>query len=256
LIFVNGFEDEFELSEQEEKREAENRSAEAVTVVEGKVGRPLPKEIYEYIERMDEDQIIRAMKGELLRSYVYSFEVQGRKVTGLTYAGVRQAIRSRGHTMIIPCPCCNKAAHIDEDGKLYKALVRMRDLVNNIEVIGAAVCAKELPFAYTIAVNKAERNAMRKILPEKIVVQLIEEYLRQLKVKPAGPTKEELMFAVAPAKEGEDLRFVELADSWEVYPLRYFEREEWRRIHESLAERFDAEWLSAGADSHWLIKKR
>lgn len=227
-----------------------------MTVVEGKmVRRPLPKEAYEIVERMDEDQILAEMKGELVRSYVYSFEVQGRRVTGLTYAGVRQAIRSRGHTEIIPCQCCGKAAHIDEDQKLYKAQVRMRDLIHDIEVVGASVCAKDLPFAYTIAVNKAERNAIRKIIPEKVVVQLIEEFLRQM-AKPSSPTKEELVFATVPAKEGEDLRFVELQDSWEVYPIHYLGEETWRKIHNLLTEKFKAQWISVGASSHWLIPKR
>jgi len=244
---------------QKEKKNTEDKSVESVTVVNGKARRPLPGEVYEIVEKMDEDQILAEMKGELVKSYVYSFEVKDRgetrKVTGLTYAGVRQAIRGRGHVEILPCHCCGKAAHVDEDERLYKAQVRMRDIVHDVEVIGASVCSKNLPFAYTICVNKAERNAIRKIIPEKVVVQVIEEYLRRT-AKPSGPTKEELIFATIPAKEDEDLRFVELEDSWEIYPIHYLLGEEsWHKTHKTLAEKFKARWVSAKADSHWSIPK-
>jgi len=226
-----------------------------VTVVEGKREGPLPKEVYEVVERMDEDQILAEMKGELVRSYVYSFEVQGRKVTGLTYAGVRQAIRGRGHAVIVPCQCCGKAAHVDEDERLYKAQVRMRDLVNDVEVVGASTSAKDLLFAYTLAINKAERNAIRKIIPEKVVVQLIEEFLRR--AQPSTPVPEQKL---TPEMIDEKLAQVGLDPTALVYELgetkyiirskSYLGTDNWRHYSDEL-KTLGFTWISAGKDSRW-----
>lgn len=204
------------------------------------------------IERMDEDQILREMKGDFLKNFVYRFTHKGREIVNFSYAGIREAIRRRGHTKILEW-------RVEDDGKRYKAVVKMHDLVNNIETLGAATCEKERPFAFRMAINKAERNAWGKMIPTKLWASLIDEFIKrgeERKVKPGGPTREEIMFAVAPAKEGQDLRIVELADSWEVYPVHYIEPKAFRAIHDSLKERFGAEYISAGPDTRWLIKKK
>ena len=234
-------------SKPEEKKE---QPSESETVVAGERHEEVPASVVQLIERMDEEQILREMKGEFLKNFVYRFEHKGREIVNLSYAGIREAIRRRGHTKILEW-------RVEDDGKLYKAVVKMHDLVNNIETLGAATCEKDRPFAFRMAINKAERNAWGKMIPTKLWASLIDEFIKrkERKVKPGGPTREELMFAVAPAKEGEDLRFVELADSWEVYPVHYIEPETWRLIHESLKERFGAEYISAGPDTRWVIKK-
>jgi len=234
-------------SKSEQKKDKPNKPE---TVVASEKTEEVPASVVQLIERMDEEQILREMKGEYLRNFVYRFEHEGKDVVNLSYAGIREAIRRRGHTRILEW-------RVEDDGTRYKAVVKMHDLVNNVETLGAATCEKDRPFAFTIAVNKAERNAWGKMLPTKLIASLIDEFLKTREAKQAGgPTKEELMFAVAPAKEGSDLRFMELADSWEIIPMHYLGEEPWRAINNSLKERFGSEWISAGADSHWLIKKK
>lgn len=135
-------------------------------------------ELARELEKRDEEQIIASMRGEIVRSWVYSFTYQGRTVTNLSYAGVKEAIRRRGNIDIYPCPCCNKPVHIDETDEEIRALIRVWDLNNNVKFLGAASARKKEPFPWVLAVNKAERNAFRKLLPEKQIALLIEQWLK------------------------------------------------------------------------------
>ena len=135
-------------------------------------------EIVKEVERRDETQIVLSMKADVIREWVYQIPGPKGTITQLSYAGVKEAIRRRGNIGWKPCPHCNKMVHIEEDTKEIRATVYAWDYQANTGFIGAAEADKTKPFAYRLAVNKAERNALRKFLPEKAIALLIEEYLR------------------------------------------------------------------------------
>ncbi len=138
-----------------------------------------PLEIVLMTEKRDEDQILAQMRGEVLGTYVYSFVQSGRQITSISYAGVKEAIRRRGNVSFYPCTCCHREIHVEETGDEIRANVTVWDLTNNVKFLGAASANKKLPFAYTLAVNKAERNALRKLLPEKALALMIQEFLKR-----------------------------------------------------------------------------
>ncbi len=145
-------------------------------------------ELAKEFEKRDEEQVMMEMRGEIVRSWVYSFELHGRTITNLSYAGVKEAIRRRGNVSTYPCSCCQKTVHVEETETELRALVRIWDLNNNVEVLGAS-SAKKGPFDFVLAVNKAERNAWRKLLPEKQIALLIAEWLKgpsEAKPVPSG----------------------------------------------------------------------
>jgi len=144
-----------------------------------------PLEIVLMTEKRDEDQILAQMRGEVLGTYVYSFVQSGRQITSISYAGVKEAIRRRGNVSFYPCTCCHREIHVEETGDEIRANVTVWDLTNNVKFLGAASANKKLPFAYTLAVNKAERNALRKLLPEKALALMIQEFLKRNDSKPA-----------------------------------------------------------------------
>jgi hypothetical protein len=151
-----------------------------------------PVQVFQALERRDEDQILAEMRGEILEDLVYDVTIQGRRVTNLSYAGVKEAIRHRGNLEILD-------VH-EETEKEIRALVHVRDLENRIDVLGASSAEKEKPFAYTLAVNKAERNAFAKLIPAKWLASLIDEYLaRKGRVEP----RREPSAAAAPSPETE-----------------------------------------------------
>jgi len=130
-------------------------------------------------EKKDEEQIIGEMQNQVAREWVYTINVRGKEVTSLSYAGVKEAVRRRGNFRFVPCFHCGKTVHVDQDEKEYHALVTVHDENRNVMFIGAASSLKNQPFAWPIAANKAERNALRKMLPEKQIASLIEAYLRR-----------------------------------------------------------------------------
>ena len=133
-------------------------------------------------EKKDEEQILMEMKNQVVSQWVYKARINGSDITSLSYAGVKEAVRRRGNFRFVPCSHCGKTAHVDEDPKEYHALVTVHDENRNVMFIGAASAFKAQPFSWVLAVNKAERNALRKMLPEKTIALLIEEYLKR------GPT--------------------------------------------------------------------
>ncbi len=128
---------------------------------------------------------MQELQGELIDSYVYRFQYHGKEVVGLSYAGVKEAIRRRGGVEILDFA-------VTESETEYRAIVKVRDHIKRIDVVGAATMKKSEPFAYTIVINKAERNAWRKLLPEGLMARVIREFQKRKKqrtveeVTPAG----------------------------------------------------------------------
>jgi hypothetical protein len=141
-----------------------------------------PLEVLLLTERRDELAILAEMRGEIADTYVYSFQQGNRTITNLAYPGVKEAVRRRGNIAIVPCDCCKKQYHVEETNEEFRAVVKIHDLVNNVQFLGVSTCKKTIPFAYVVAANKAERNGLRKLLPEKEIALLIKEW-----AKPASP---------------------------------------------------------------------
>jgi len=147
-----------------------------------------PKETEDFValDRMDEEQIIRELSGELVTEYVYSFKQGGRTIIGLSYAGVKACIHKMGNIEV-------DGLVIQDGEESYRAYCYALDKLRNIKVWGAFEQPKNLPngkldpFAYTKAVSKAQRNAMRALLPEPIIKALVREYLERQ--KKGGPGK-------------------------------------------------------------------
>ncbi len=130
---------------------------------------PVPPGFFQLSERQDENQILSEMRGEFLDQFVYRMNLRGHEVTNLSITGIREAIRRRGGVEITEY----KVEDVEDE---FRAIVKARDHVTQVDVVGASTCKKTLPFAYTIALNKAERNAFRKLIPEKLLALLIAEY--------------------------------------------------------------------------------
>jgi hypothetical protein len=136
------------------------------------------------VERRDEDLIIREIRGDLkvleraLSDYFYSFELRGRRVIGLSYAGVKAIIRRMGHIEITDIK-------IEEKERSWFVLVKARDKLRDLEAYGPAVQPKhfqsgeENPFALTIAVSKAQRNAWRTFIDEKVLTESYRAWLEE-----------------------------------------------------------------------------
>ena len=150
---------------------------------------PEEEEEVKEIARRDEQMIIRELKGDLkvleraLADYFYSFKLRDRDgrtrtVIGLSYAGVKAIIRRMGHIEILEIK-------VEEKPKSWFVLVKARDKLKDLEAYGAAAQPKQFlgggenPFALTVAVSKAQRNAWRHFIDEKVVTETYREWLKK-----------------------------------------------------------------------------
>ena len=75
----------------------------------------VPVQVFQVLDQRDEDQILAEMRGEILEDLVYDVTMSGRRVTNLSYAGVKEAIRHRGNVEILTCTLkmsVKKSAHV------------------------------------------------------------------------------------------------------------------------------------------------
>jgi hypothetical protein len=220
---------------------------------------------YQLMEAKDEDQILAEMKGEFLSQFVYSFRQGNRDITNLSYVGIKEAIRRRGHYQII------EQIISEANGKI-RALIKVHDLVNDIDVLGASEAESDKPFAYVLAINKAERNAFAKVIPAKLIAEMIAEKLGKKTETPKEVERSQKMPKdVTPEQlkqEGEQVPVSYQLNSWikpDLYanltideqgsdiilkPKERFEAPDFKAICAAV-EHFKGKWVSV--DGVWVI---
>jgi len=135
---------------------------------------------FQQLDRLDEEQILAEMQGAVLDTYVYSFKSGGRQVTGLSWAGVKAVAAKMGSVQVDLLQltpgeggwtCVVKATAPDGSSR-----------------IGAAEQPYEMdtkrgpqpdPFALPKCVSKAQRNAIRALLPESLITEMVRMYQAQ-----------------------------------------------------------------------------
>ncbi|MDG6923433.1 MAG: hypothetical protein JRN67_09100, partial [Nitrososphaerota archaeon] len=142
-------------------------------------------------DEYDEMQIAEEAKGKVIEEYFYSFEQDGKKVVGISYSGVRHVATEM---MKQGFPITIDSCDVVDNGETYRAKAVAKNLTTNVCFPGFAEQAKKFksghvnPFAYTIAASKAERNALRKHIPETAIKESYKIW-QQSKDKPAEQAK-------------------------------------------------------------------
>jgi hypothetical protein len=132
----------------------------------------------------DDAQVLAEMEGKYLAEFVYSFDQGSRKITGLSYAGVKEVARSAGNIGV-------EDLIISETEKTYRVLAKARDSTRNMVMYGVAEQPKMLRMrngdmvedlhGLSKAVSRAQRNALRVLIPELTIKKMIEKYLEAKK---------------------------------------------------------------------------
>ena len=130
---------------------------------------------YHQIEERDDGEIIRSLTGHAIAEYVYSFKQAGRTVEGLTIAGINEAANRKGGIEV-------SEVQTLESTESWKAIVKATDKRNETSRYGAfeqpkAAFGKTDPFAFTKAVHKAQRNAIKQLLPMPVIKEILTYYL-------------------------------------------------------------------------------
>jgi len=137
----------------------------------------------------DDNQVLAEMEGKYLEEFVYSFTVDGgkRNVTGLSWAGVKEVVRSAGNIEV-------EDLKITETDKTYRVLAKGRDTIRNVSMFGIAEQSKMMRLksgdlvedmhSLSKCVSRAQRNALRVLIPEATIKMTIEKYLEEKKRRP------------------------------------------------------------------------
>jgi hypothetical protein len=130
------------------------------------------EEAVRVFERMDEEQIVSELtESSAFPDYVYEYEVNGKKIIGISIAGVRAIVQRKKWIEIREW-----VIEKDSDLKMWHATVKVRDAATGLEALGTASCEMAKPFSRTIALNKALRNAWRHLIDDESIRELIREY--------------------------------------------------------------------------------
>lgn len=132
---------------------------------------------YEVVDQVDDQAIVELMTGQTIQDYVYSFKQGGRVVEGLTLAGINEAANRRGGIQV-------EEMKYEELEHSWIATVKAVDTITGSSRWGAYEQPKMNgsrtdPFAFTKAVHKAQRNAIKQLLPVPVIREVLNFYLNR-----------------------------------------------------------------------------
>ena len=107
---------------------------------------------------------------ELLGEYIYSFSREGRRVVGISWAGAKRLAQKYLPGLEV------ELVRVDTTDKWIAVVVKAK--TERGSALGAAQVPASERFAYTIAINKAQRNAIMNLLDEAVIKHALEEYLQ------------------------------------------------------------------------------
>ena len=132
---------------------------------------------YEVVDQVDDQAIVELMTGQTIQDYVYSFKQGGRLVEGLTLAGINEAANRRGGIQV-------EEVNYEETEDSWIATVKAVDTITGSSRFGAYEQAKKNgsrqdPYAFTKAIHKAQRNAIKQLIPVPVIREVLNYYLHR-----------------------------------------------------------------------------
>ena len=142
--------------------------------------KPEEQDTFLKFEQRDETMIMREMRGGMLQEFIYRFKESGREVVGLSWAGVKECARRMGGIEVLD-------ADISENEQEIRVVVRAKDNLSGAIMIGVSAQEKIITmrsgqqypdkFALQKAVSKAQRNAIRCLIPEALITEMIKKFM-------------------------------------------------------------------------------
>lgn len=143
---------------------------------------------------MDEKAMIEEIKGNTIPQYFYEYEQGGKTIIGISFAGVKyiaSRMRDEKH------PISAEHTEYTETDDVFRAICYAKDLSTGEKRIGAAeqpkryANGKDIAFAFTLAISKAERNAIRHFIDEKYIQEGYRAWKAERGGAPSAPRKEQ-----------------------------------------------------------------
>jgi hypothetical protein len=165
---------------------------------------------FELMDAADDEQILAEVKGKgatVIEEWVYSFEQDGKEITGLSWTGTKNAavwLARKGWGKLNIKTVDYKQDPTDPEYMLFNAIAE--DTQNGLSMPGFKRQWTKLktrkgdiitnPFWYEQGASKAMRNAMQALMPADWIASMIKDWMENGKVKkiemkqasPAKPT--------------------------------------------------------------------
>lgn len=139
-------------------------------------------DLWTVLDRHDESMILDELQRRALDVMIYDFGEGGRRTIGLSYAGVMEAIRLMNYTGKVKLAIDPQSLSVEREdtpeGQHYVARVYARDEITGQGQFGVAKQPAYMKkrngdevwdsFAETKAVSKAQRNALKAMIPSRI----------------------------------------------------------------------------------------
>ncbi len=137
----------------------------------------VPVDDLEVLDQVDDQAIVEMMTGQSIQDYVYSFKQGGKTVEGLTLAGINEAANRRGGIQV-------DDVQYEERDHSWLVIAKATDTVTGSSRYGAYEQAKRMgnrddPHAFTKAIHKAQRNAVKQLLPVTVIKEVLNYYLHR-----------------------------------------------------------------------------
>jgi len=140
---------------------------------------------FSIVEKRDEDQILAELEGQVIEEYFY---VTSHKKTVISYTGIKEIARIQGNIE-------TDLVDIKETDTSWIVVIKATDKENGNSLLGTSVQSKlmdtrdgEKPdeFCYQKAFSKAQRNAIKSIIPEAVFAKALEEWNKGKKANKGG----------------------------------------------------------------------
>ena len=137
------------------------------------------------MERKDEAQILSELQGVFLDKFVYSFKQGQNTVTGISWAGIKEIAYRIGEID-------TNIEKFEETEDAYVFIVRAtnKGVGSRLGVSNQSKMqnGRVDQFALQKALSKAQRNAIRGVIPEATIQQYLDTFLKQGKVDSTQPS--------------------------------------------------------------------
>ena len=169
------FSEKFNIKEEKQKKEKQEQKEQSLEVLENK------NQAFDIMNQRDDSQVLLEIQGSFMEEFVYSFKTKEGQVTGLSWVGTKEVARQMGNISVEDC-------EILEKSETYLVKCKAKDIARNVTMFGVAEQSKKMRFksgeeqvdlhALSKCVSRAQRNAIRGLIPEIFIKKMIEQYLK------------------------------------------------------------------------------
>ena len=147
-------------------------------------------EDYLALDQRDEKQIIAELQGQVIDEMYYHYtKPTGETVTGISWTGIKEITRNYGNIQ-------TSFIKLQDQKNSYLAVIKATDTLTGASLIGTSTQPKTRdnkpdPYAQQIAISKAQRNAIRALIPETYLKKTYQKWLKQRKTKQTQDTSKQ-----------------------------------------------------------------